>query len=163
MKSQLQDNVTEIYSTQNEGKFVVAERFAGVVNNKIYKYKTSISKNGYIEELEEKVDKFNNTSHRTFNMKPIDVKTSTVFDFEVENNDKNVNYKVGDHLRISKESTLKWSEEVSVIKQVKNAVPWTYAIIDLNSGNIARTFNEKELQKNKSNTISDDKKVTDYM
>ena len=89
----------------------------------------------YTEKLADKVDKFNNTCHRTVNIKPIHVKTSTVFGFDVENNNKDLKYKVGDHVRISKGYTPNWSEDVFFIKQFKNSLPWTYVISDLNGEN----------------------------
>ena len=76
MKSWLQGNNIETYLTHNEGKSVVAERFIGTLKNRTYKYITLISKNVYINKLDEIVDKYNNTYHRTFKMKPVDVKPS---------------------------------------------------------------------------------------
>ena len=61
MKSRLQDNDIEMYSTQNEGKSIAAERFIGTLKNKIYKYVTSISKNMYIDKLDDIVNQYNNT------------------------------------------------------------------------------------------------------
>ena len=63
-----------MYSTYNEGKSVVPERFIRTLKNKIYKDKTAISKNVYFDVLDNIVDKYNNTYHRTIKMKPIDVK-----------------------------------------------------------------------------------------
>ena len=54
-----------MYSTHNEGKSVVAKKFIRTLKNKIYKYVTSISKNMYIDKLDDIVDKYNNTYHRT--------------------------------------------------------------------------------------------------
>ena len=78
MKSFLQNNNDiEMYSTHNEGKSVVAQRFIRTLKNKIYKYMTSISKNVYIDKLGDIVNKYNNTYHRTIKMKPVDVKLNT--------------------------------------------------------------------------------------
>ena len=63
-----------MYSTLNEGKSVIAERFIRTLKNEIYKYITSISKRVYIDKLDDIVDKYNNTYHSTFKMKPVDVK-----------------------------------------------------------------------------------------
>ena len=65
IKSWLQDSSIEIYSTQNEGKSVVAERFIRPLKKKSYEYITAISKNDYIDKLDGRVNKFNNTYHRT--------------------------------------------------------------------------------------------------
>ena len=87
-------------------------------------------------------------------MKRIDVKNNTYIDFKKEVNEKNPKFKVIDHVRISKYKNIfakgytpNWSEEVFVIKKVKNTVGWTYVINDLNGVEIIGTFYEKELQK----------------
>ena len=150
-KKWLQDNEIVMYSTNNEGKSVVAERFIRTLKNKIYKYMTSISKNVYIDKL---VNEYNNTYHTTIKMKPIDVKDNTYINTDKEINNKDPKFKVGDRVRISKYKNIfakgytpNWSEEVFVIKKVKNTVPWTYVINDLNGEEIIGTFYEKELQK----------------
>ena len=114
---------------------------------------TSISKNTYIDKLDDIVNEYNNTYHRTIKMKSIDVKDNTYFDFGEEVNDNDPKFKVGDHVRISKYKNIfakgyapNWSEEVFVIKEIKNTVPWTYVIDDLNGEVIIGTFYEKELQ-----------------
>ena len=66
-----------MYSTDNEGKSAVAERFIRTIKNKIYKYMTSISKNMYIDKLDDIVNKYNDINHRTIQMKPIDFKDNT--------------------------------------------------------------------------------------
>ena len=71
-----------MYSIHNEGKWVVAERFIRTLNNKIYKYMTSISRNVYIDKLDDIVDEYNNTYHRTIKIKAIDVKDNTYIDFK---------------------------------------------------------------------------------
>ena len=86
-KKWLKNNSIEMYSTHNQGKSVVAERFIRTMKNKINKYMTSISKNVYIEKLDDIVNEYNNTYHRTIKMKPIDVKDNTYIDFGKEVND----------------------------------------------------------------------------
>ena len=73
-KKWLKDNDIEMYSIHNEGKSVVAERFIRTLKTKIYKYMTSISKNVYIDKLNDIVNEYNNTYHRIIKMKPVDVK-----------------------------------------------------------------------------------------
>ena len=143
-----------MYSTHNEGKSVVAERFIRTIKNKIYKDLTSISKNVYIDKLDDIVNEYNNTKHRTTKMKPINVKDNTYIDFGKEINDNDPKFKVGGHVSISKYKSIfakgytpNWSEEVFVIKKIKNTVPWTYVTDDLNGEKITGTFYEKELQK----------------
>ena len=139
-KKWLRDNDIVIYSTHNEGKSVVAVRFIRTL--KIANSMTSIAKNVYIDKLDDIVDEYNNTYHTTIKMKPIDVKDNTYINSDKEINNKDPKFKVGDHVRISKYKSIfakgympNWTEEVFVIKKVKNTVPWTYVI------------NEKELQK----------------
>ena len=102
MKSWLQDNDIEMYSTYNEGKSVVAERFIRTLKTKIYKYMTSISKNVYIDKLDDIVNKCNSRYHKTIKTKPVDVKPRIYIDFNKENNKEGPKFKVADHVRISK-------------------------------------------------------------
>ena len=127
-----------MYSTHDEGKSVVAERFNNV----------------YMDKLDDIVNEYNNTYHRTINMKPIDYKDNTYINTGKEVNDKDPKFKVGNHVRISKYKNIlakgytpNWSEEIFVIKRIKNSVPWTYVINDLNGEEIIGTFYEKELRK----------------
>ena len=76
-KKWLRDNDLVMYSIHNEGKSVVAERFIRMIKSKIYKYMTSISKNVYIDKLDDIVNEYNNSYHTTIKMKPIDVKDNT--------------------------------------------------------------------------------------
>ena len=80
-KKWLKYNDIEMYSVHNEEKSVVAERFIRTLKNKIYKYMTAISKNVYINKLDDIVGEYNNTYHRTTKMKPVDVKDNTYIDF----------------------------------------------------------------------------------
>ena len=99
-KKWLQENDIVMYSTHNEEKSVVAERFIRTLKNKIYKYMTSISKNVYIDKLDDIVNEYNNTYHRTIKMRPTDVKDNTHINTDKEVNDKDPKFKVGDHIRI---------------------------------------------------------------
>ena len=87
----------------------------------------------YIDKLDDIVEKYNNTYHRTIKMKPIDVRDNININIDKEVNIKDPKFKVGDHVRISKYKrifakgyTPNWSDEVFVIKRIKNTVPWTY-------------------------------------
>ena len=86
-------------------------------------------------------------------MKPVDIKLNTYIDSSKEINDKDPKYKIADHLKISKYKNIfakgyvrNWSEEVFMIKKIKNTVPWTYVIYNLKGEEIIGTFYEKELQ-----------------
>ena len=155
VKEWLKDNDIEIYSVHNEGKSIVAERFIrALLKTKIYKYMTSTSKNVYINKVDDIVNENNNAYRRTIKMKPVDVKDNTYIDFKKEVNDQAHKFKVGDHVRISKYKNIfakgytpNWSEEVFLIKKIKNTVPWTYIINDLNDEEIIGTFYEKNHKK----------------
>ena len=143
-----------MYSTYNEGKSVVAERFIRRLKNKIFKHITAISKNIYFDVLDDIADKYNNTVHKTIEMKPIDVTSDSYAEYNKDSNKKDPNFKIGDHVRISKYKNIfakwytpNWSKEVFVISKIRNTVPWTYVISDLNGEEITGSFYEKELQK----------------
>ena len=143
-----------MYSAYNEGKSVVAERFIRALKTNFYKYMFSMSKNVYIDKLDDLVGEYNNTYHRTIKMKPDDVKDNTYNDFEKKVNDKDPKFKVGDHVRISKYKnvfakgyTPNWSDEVFIISKIKNTVPWTYVINDLNGKKIIEHFMKKNYKR----------------
>ena len=102
LKSWLEKNYIEMFSTHNEGKSVVTEKSIRTLKNKIYKHMTSVSKNVYIDKLSDIVNEYNNTYHKTIKMKLADVKGNTYIDFPKEVNDKDPKFKVGDHVRIPK-------------------------------------------------------------
>ena len=157
-KKWLDENDIEMYSTHNEGKSVVAERFISTLNNKIYKHMAAVSKNLYLDVLDDIVDKNNNIYHNTIKMKPTDVKSSSYAEYNVDS--KDAKFKISNHVRISKYKNIFAKgyvpncSEVFLIKKVKNTVPWTYAINDLNDKEIVGTFYEKELQKTNQNKFT---------
>ena len=115
---------------------------------------TSVSKYMYIGELDDIVNKYNNTYHSKIKMKPVNVKPSIYVDFDKNKNKEGPKFKVGNNVQTSKykitfarDYVQNWSEEVFVIKKVKNTVPWTYVISDFNGEEIIGTFYEKEFQK----------------
>ena len=87
-KDFLKTNNVEMYSTYNEGKSVVAERFIRTLKNKIFKHMTAISKNVYFDVLDDIVDKYNNTSRKTIKMKPIDVTGDSYAEYYENSNKK---------------------------------------------------------------------------
>ena len=134
-------------SSHNEGNSVVAERFIRTLKIKIYQYMTSVSKNVYIDKLDDIVNKYNNTYHSTIKMKPVDVKSNTYIDSSKEINNKDPKFKIGDIVRISKYKNIfakfytpNCSEEVLVNKKVKNIVPCTYIVSDLKGEEIVGAF-----------------------
>ena len=111
---------------------------------------TAISKNIYVDVLDDVVNKYNNIVHKTIKMKPIDVTNDSFAEYNEESNKKDPKFKIGDHVRISKYKNIfakgyapNWSEEVFVINKINNTVPWTYAISDLNGEEISGCFYEK--------------------
>ena len=117
-------------------------------------WKTRVSKNLYFNVLDEIINKYKNTVHRSIKMKPIDVTSDSYAEYNEDSNEKDPKFKVGDHVRISKYKnifakwyTQNWSEEVFVASKIKNTVPWAYVISDLNGEPITWSFYEKKLQK----------------
>ena len=144
-----------MYSTYNEEKSVVAERFIRTLKNKFFEHMTAISKNVYFDVLDDIVDKYDNTVHGNIKVKPIEVTSYYYAEYNEDlSNKKNPKFKVADNVRFSKCKyifakgyTPNWSEEVFIINKIKNTVPWTYAISDLNGEKIIGKFYEKELKK----------------
>ena len=120
-KKRLKDNDIEMYSTHNEGK---SDRFIRDLKNKIYKHMTAISKNIYFDVLDDIVDEYNNTHHKTIKMKPKDVGDDSFVKYNQESNEKDPKFKVRDHVRISKFKnvfakgyTPNWSGDIFVVKK----------------------------------------------
>ena len=150
----LSDNDINMYSTYNEGKSVVAERFIRTLKNKLYKHMTGTGKNVYYDVLDDIVNKYNNTKHSTIKMKPIDVKNNKRVYID-EHNEKDISFKVGDRVRISryrnifaKGYTPNWSKEIFIVDKINDTVPYTYNLKDLNDEETIGSFYDKELQKN---------------
>ena len=119
-----------MYSTNNEGKSVVAERFTRTLKSIIFKHMTAISKNVYFDVLDNIANKYNNAVHRTIKMKPIDVADDSFAEYNEYSNKKCPKFKVGDYVRISKYKSIfakryapNWSEEVFVVSKIENTVP----------------------------------------
>ena len=91
-----------MYSTYNEGKSVVAERFIRTWKNKIFKHMTAVSKNVCFDLLDDFVNKYNNTVHRTIKMKPIDVTSDSYAEYNEDSNETKSKFKVADLVKISK-------------------------------------------------------------
>ena len=131
-------NDIEMYSTYNEGKSVVAERFIRTLKNKIFKHMTAVSKNVYFDVLDDIVNKYNSTVHRSIKMKPIDVTSDSYAQYYKDSNATKPKFKVDDHVRISKYKNIfakgyiqNWSEEIFIISKTKNTNPSTSVISDL--------------------------------
>ena len=115
---------------------------------------TATLKNVYFDVLDDIVDKYSKTVHKTIKMKPVNITDDSYAKYNENFDKKDPKFKVGDQVIISKYKNIfakgytpNWSEEVFVINKIKNTVPWTYAISDLNGEEITGSFYEKELQK----------------
>ena len=153
-KNWLMSEGIEMYSTYNEGKSVVTERFIRTLKNKLYKHMTAIGKNVYWNVLDDAVDKYNDTVNRSIGTKPKDVKNNKKVVYVEESNEKSARFSVGDCVRIlkfknvfAKGYTPNWSKKIFVVNKIKNTVPWTYELKDLNGENIIGSFYDRELQK----------------
>ena len=155
-----------MYSTYNEGKSVVAERFIRTLKGKLYKNMTAIGKNVYYNVLDDVVNEYNSTKHSTIKMKPIDVRDTTKSSSLERNNNKRVyidkhnekrsRFKVGDRVRISKFKNIfakgytpNWSKEIFIVDKINDTVPYIYNLKDLNDEEIIGSFYDQELQKTK--------------
>ena len=131
-----------------------------MLKNKIFKHITAVSnitavtKKVYFYVLDDIVNKYNNTIHRTITMKRIDVTSDSYAEYNKDPNEKNPKFKVGGCVGISKYKnnfaeayTQNWSEEVFAVSKIRNTVPWAYVICDLNGEPITGTFYKKELHK----------------
>ena len=114
----------------------------------------AISKNVHFDVLNDIVDEYNNTYNRTVKMKPVDVGDDSFAEYNEESNEKDPKFKVGDHVRIAKYKNILLKVMLLIrvkrslsLKKIKNTVPWTYVISDLNGEEIIGSFCEKELQK----------------
>ena len=161
MKSRLEENAIEMYSTHNKAKSVIAETFIRTLKNEIYKYMTWISKNEYIYNLDDIVNKCNNTYHSAIKMKPVDVKASLHINSSKETNNKEVKFKIGDIVRISKYKNsftkgfvTNSSEEVFVIKKLKTLSPGHMLLVILKAKKLLERFTKKNCLKHIKKTYN---------
>ena len=154
-KKWLLDNDIIMYSTYNEGKSVVAERFIRTLKNNLYKHMTATGKNVYYDVLDDLVNKYNNTKHSTIKIKLIYVRDNNKRVYIDEHNEKDSRFKVGDRVRISKFKNIfakgytpNWSKEI-IVDKINDTVPYMYNLKDLNDEEIIGSFYNRELQKTK--------------
>ena len=147
-KKWLSDNDIIMYSTYNEGKSVLAERFIRTLKNKLYKHMTATGKNVYYNVLDDIVNEYNNTKHSTIKMKPIDVGDNKRVYID-EHNEKDSRFKVGDYIKniFAKGYIPNWSKEIFIVDKINDTVPYMYNIKDLNDEEIIGSFYDRELQK----------------
>ena len=145
-----------MYSTFNEGKSVVAERFIRKLKNKLYKHMTATGKNVCYDVLDDVVNEYNNTKHNTIKMKPKDVRNDNKSVNIDEHNEESARYNLGDRVRISnfknifaKGYTPDWSREIFIVNKINDTVPYTCNLKDLNEEEIIGSFYDREFQKTK--------------
>ena len=153
MKRWLVDKGIDMFSTCNEDKSVIAERFITTLKNKLYKHMTAVSSDVYYDVLDDIVDKYNNTYHNSINKKPVDITINDYEGYVYEFYEKKPFFKVGDKVRISKHKdifakgyTPNWTKEVFIVRNIKGTMPRTFEIADTNGDDIIGTFYKKELQ-----------------
>ena len=150
-KKWLSSNDIIMYSTFNEGKSVIAERFIRILKNKLYKHMTASGKNVYYDVLDDIV----NTKHNTIKMKPKDVKNDNNRLYIDEHNKKSARYNVVDRVTISKFKNIfakgytpNWSREIFIVNKTNDAVPYIYNLKDLNDEEIIGSFYKRLNHKN---------------
>jgi len=151
-----------LYSTENEEKSSVVERWNRTMKEKMYKYFSANSTRKYIDILQYLVDGYNNTIHSSIGMSPKEA-SQKKNEAKVWHNlygdyrpikRKIPKFKVGDKVRITKKKgifekgyTPRWTEEMFTVSDVRYTDPITYKIVDYNNEEIKGTFYEQELQK----------------
>ena len=157
-------DLVELYSTENEEKSSIAERWVRTIKEKMWKYFTDNNTYKYIDALPDLVEDYNNTVHSSTKLTPIDASKKknelTVWRNLYPDRYKKYNitpkFSVGDEVRITKKKkvfekgyTTRWTEEIFTIKEIRDTNPITYKLTDLKGEEIKGTFYEPELQKTK--------------
>ena len=154
----------ELYSTENEEKCSVIERWNRTIKTKLWKYFTANGTHRWIDILQPLIDKYNSTKHRSIGLTPLDARKPSnyqqvfknLYFKKVQQNRKPPKYNVGDKVRLAiqkdkfeKAYIINWTDKVYTIKEVKRTIPPTYTVEDDRGKQHKGTFYEQELQKNK--------------
>ena len=152
----------ELYSTENEEKSSIAERWIRTMKEKMFKYFTDYNTNKYIDVLPDLVEDYNNTVHSSTKLTPTDASKEenelkvwrNLYPDRYKTSRLNPKFSVGDEVRITKKKkvfekgyTTRWTEEIFTIKEIRETNPITYKLEDLQGEEIKGTFYEPELQK----------------
>ena len=155
-------DLIELYSTENEEKSSVVERWIRTIKEKMWKYFTDNNTYTYIDILPDLVEDYNNTKHSSIKMTPVEASKKkneltvwrNLYPDRLKIHDLRPKFSVGDEVRISKKKktfekgyTTRWTEEIFTITKIQNTNPITYKIADLKGEEIDGTFYEPELQK----------------
>ena len=127
-----------MHSVHNEEKPIIAERLIRTLKNNIYKYMTSISKNVYIDELDNIVKKYNNTYHRKIKMKPVDVMSNTYIESSKEINDKDRKFKI-----FAQNITLQIKKKFLSLKKLKILCRGHLSLMMLMEKKLVKLFTKK--------------------
>ena len=150
----------ELYSTENEEKSSVVERWNRTMKEKMFKYFTANNTNKYIDVLDYFVERYNNTRHSSIKMTPVEAskKENEVRVYRnlypgLTRRAMRAKIKIRDKVRILKKKglfekgfTQNWTEVLTVSK-IQRTNPVTYKITDYNDEEVQGTFHEHELQK----------------
>ena len=162
MKDLLDRYHIKIYSTENEEKSSVVERWNRTIKRIMWKYFTANNTNVYVNVLPDIINKYNNTYHRSIKCTPIAARKASnyqrvyeaLFADDFKTTVQHPKFKIGDRVRIirkkstfEKSFTPNWSEEVFTVDNVKPTRPVTYSLVDVKGEKIQGTFYEQELQK----------------
>jgi len=163
VKSLLESRSCSLYSTENEEKSCIVERWNRTMKEKMFKYFSANSTRKYIDVLDEMVNNYNNTRHSSIKMTPVEASLKkneiTVWRNLYSDNLRRTSgpkpkFSVGDRIRITKKKTLfekgytpRWTEEVFTVSKIQHTDPPTYKIKDYNDEEIQGTFYEPEMQK----------------
>ena len=154
----------EIYSTENEEKSSIVERWIRTMKEKMWKYFTDNNTYTYIDVLPDLVEDYNNTVHSSTKLTPVEASKKkneltvwrNLYPDRLKIHDLTPKFSVGDKVRITKKKkvfekgyTTRWREEIFKIMEIQNTNPITYKLEDLNEKEIKGTFYEPELQKTK--------------
>ena len=152
----------ELYSTENEEKSSIAERWIRTMKEKMFKYFTDNNTNKYIDVLPDLVEDYNNTVHSSTKLTPVEASKKenelkvwrNLYPDRYKTSRLNPKFSVGDEVRITKKKkvfekgyTTRWTEEIFTIKEIRETNPITYKLEDLQGEEIKGTFYEPELQK----------------
>ena len=152
----------ELYSTENEEKSSIAERWIRTMKEKMFKYFTDNNTYNYMGALPELVEDYNNTVHSSTKLTPTEASKEeneltvwrNLYPDRYKINNLTPKFSVGDEVRITKKKkvfekgyTTRWTEEIFTIKEIRETNPITYKLEDLQGDEIKGTFYEPELQK----------------
>ena len=169
----LNEQDIQLYSTENEGKAVVVERFNRTLKSKMWRYFSDNSTNVYIDVLQELVERYNNTKHRSIGMTPTEASLKSneqrvLYNLYKDNTrpKQRPRFEIGDRVRITvakrhfeKGYTPNWTEEVFVIHEILPTNPTTYRILDLADEPIIGNFYEQQMQKAVQDTFRIEKVI----